>query len=149
MKNPFLLAILIIAVISLITLAIAKTGNSSQKAEDEKTKVTESVSETVLSISDIDFSEKISTGVVLVDYWAVWCMPCRLQAPILEKVAQEMSGKAKIYKLDVDKNQVTSAKYGIVSIPTIIIFKDGKKVETLVGLQNKESLIQSLNKHIK
>ncbi len=83
---------------------------------------------------------------VLVDFWAAWCGPCQMMGPIIEELAKELEGKYKIGKMNVDENRETAAKYGIMSIPTLIIFKGGKEVKQLVGLQNKESLRGELEK---
>ena len=83
---------------------------------------------------------------VLVDFWAAWCGPCQMMGPIIEELAEEMKDKYKIGKLNVDENRETASKYGIMSIPTIIIFKSGKEVKQLVGVQSKEGLKEELEK---
>ena len=83
---------------------------------------------------------------VLVDFWAAWCGPCQMMGPIIDELAQEMKAKYKIGKLNVDENRETASKYGIMSIPTIIVFKGGKKVKQLVGAQSKEGLKEELEK---
>ena len=85
---------------------------------------------------------------VLVDFFASWCGPCKMQGPIVEEVAKEMKGKAIVGKLDTEKEKEIAEKYEIQSIPTLIVFKDGKEAETMTGLQNKELLIDTLEKHI-
>jgi thioredoxin 1 len=82
---------------------------------------------------------------VLVDFWAEWCMPCRTLGPIVDAVADELVGKAKIGKVDTDNNREISMKYGITAIPTIIIFKGGQPVKKFVGFKKKDELVAALN----
>ncbi len=97
-------------------------------------------------ITDQDFEKTIKKGITLVDFWAVWCGPCRRQAPIIEELANENTNKKiKIGKLDVDHNKVTSNKFSVRNIPTLIIFKDGKEIKRLVGLQDKQTILAELN----
>ncbi|MEA3495907.1 MAG: thioredoxin [Bacteroidota bacterium] len=95
-----------------------------------------------------NFSTTISSGVTLVDFWATWCRPCLMQAPIVEEVAVEIGNKATIGKLDVDQAGMIAQQYGIRNIPTILIFKDGEVVERFVGLKDKQSLLNAINKHL-
>lgn len=101
-------------------------------------------------LTDQTFASEISSGVVLVDFWAAWCGPCKLQGPVVEDVAKqfEANQRVKVAKMNVDENPSTSQQFGIMSIPTIIVFKDGKPVEQLIGLQNKQTLIQRIEKHL-
>lgn len=103
----------------------------------------------VLIISDQIFEKTISKGVVLIDFWATWCGPCRIQGPIIEEIAKEMKGNVTICKMDIDKNPSTPTRFKVEYIPTIIIFKDGKMIETFTGLTNKETILASLNKAMK
>ncbi len=98
------------------------------------------------TFTDQNFEEEVikSNLPVLVDFWAVWCGPCKMIAPIVEQLADELSGKVKIGKLDVDSNQETSIKYGIRGIPTLLIFKDGKVVDTIVGAVPKANILSKL-----
>ncbi|MBU1291378.1 thioredoxin [bacterium] len=82
---------------------------------------------------------------VLVDFWASWCMPCRMLAPIIEKLAEENQGKLKVCKLNTDENQNIAAQYGIQGIPTLIVFKEGQEVSRTVGVMPKEKLQEKLN----
>jgi len=101
----------------------------------------------LLKATYANFDEQIKEGVSLVDFWAPWCGPCKMIAPVLEDLAKDVEGKANIVKLDVDENQATAAKYEVMSIPTLIVFKDGEAVDKVVGFQPKEQLEQVLSKH--
>ncbi len=87
-------------------------------------------------LTDADFAKGIAKGVVLVDFYANWCGPCRMLAPVLEQVVQELDSKASIVKVDIDTEQATAAQYQITSVPTMILFKDGKEMKRLIGLKN-------------
>lgn len=101
--------------------------------------------EGIIDLDDQIFSEYISKNrMVLVDFWAPWCGPCVMQTPILEKVAEQVGDKAVIAKMNVDENQQVAAKYGIRSIPTIMIFKNGELAEQFVGVQQEQSLVDAL-----
>ncbi|MDQ0298628.1 thioredoxin 1 [Salibacterium salarium] len=102
----------------------------------------------IVNVSDQSFAEETSEGVVLADFWATWCGPCKMIAPVLEEIDSEMGDQVKIAKLDVDENQETAGKYGVMSIPTLLMFKDGEVVETIVGFQPKEQLVELINKHV-
>ena len=103
-----------------------------------------------IQLNDSNFKQEVLDAKmpVLVDFWAVWCGPCKAIAPAISELAKEMVGIAKITKLDVDNNQSTAMNYGIRSIPTLLIFKDGKVVSQMVGLKTKEQLTTELNKFI-
>jgi thioredoxin 1 len=101
----------------------------------------------ITNVTDQTFSTETSEGVVLADFWAPWCGPCKMIAPVLEELDQELGEKVKIVKLDVDENQETAGKYGVMSIPTLLVFKNGEVVDKTVGFQPKEALAELLNKH--
>ncbi|WP_438311306.1 thioredoxin [Sporosarcina sp. FA9] len=101
----------------------------------------------IINATDKDFAENIKEGVVLVDFWAPWCGPCKMIAPVLEELSSEIEGKASIVKIDVDDNQETASKYGVMSIPTLLLFKDGEIVDKVVGFQPKEALSSLITKH--
>lgn len=94
------------------------------------------MSEVVLNADN--FKDEIASGVVLVDFFATWCGPCKMLSPIIEELATEFEGKAKIARLDVDQAPHIAGEFGVQSIPTIIIFKDGKEVDRMIGFQGKE-----------
>ena len=98
-------------------------------------------------ISDASFDAEVTnvSGLVLLDFWAEWCGPCRQIGPVLEEIAGELADKVKIVKMNVDQNPDTPTKFGVRSIPTLVLFKDGQMVETKVGAVPKQSLIAWLN----
>ncbi|MHC4714689.1 MAG: thioredoxin [Planctomycetota bacterium] len=101
-------------------------------------------------ISDADFEEAVTKdkGLVLVDFYADWCMPCRMLAPTIEAIATEYEGRVKVAKLDVDKNPATSEAHSVSGIPTLMLFKAGEPVERLVGLQTADALKAAIDKHL-
>ena len=101
----------------------------------------------IIKANDNDFAENVKDGCVLVDVWAAWCGPCKMIAPVLEERDGEIEGKATIVKVDVDENQATAGKYEVMSIPTLLLFKDGEVVEKVVGFQPKEALAELIEKH--
>ena len=103
-------------------------------------------SELIEHLTAQNFAHKTKSGVVLVDFWADWCMPCKMMAPILNEVAEATDGTATIFKLNVDEQQQVAAQFGIRSIPTMILFKDGKEVERIIGVKSKEAVMASINK---
>ena len=102
----------------------------------------------VTELTDQTFDEKTNNGVTFTDFWATWCGPCRMQSPVIEQLAQEMGHKVFFSKVDVDANQETAAKFGIMSIPTMLIKKDGQVVDTIVGYHTKEQLQKKLEEYI-
>jgi thioredoxin 2 len=103
----------------------------------------------IIAGTDISFRKELETSIpVLVDFWADWCGPCRMTAPVLEDLAREKAGAIKILKIDVDQNPATANQFNIRSIPTMILFKGGRPVETLVGAMSKEALLQRLISHL-
>lgn len=100
-----------------------------------------------VEITDANFEQEVlqSNIPVLIDFWAVWCGPCRLIAPVVEELAGEYAGKVKIAKLDVDNNQGVADKYGIRSIPTLLLFDKGSVVDRMVGVAPKSAIVEKLN----
>lgn len=101
----------------------------------------------ITNVTDQTFNTETADGLVLADFWAPWCGPCKMIAPVLEDLDVEIGDKVKIVKLDVDENQETAAKFGVMSIPTLLVFKNGEVVDKVVGFQPKEALADKLSKH--
>ena len=132
-----IIAVVVIAVVSvLIMRSYNKMKNAPAVAE----------SDLIEHLTAQNFAHKTKSGIVLVDFWADWCMPCKMMAPILNEVAVATEGTATIYKLNVDEQPQVAAQYGIRNIPTMILFRDGKEVERIIGVKSKEAVIASINK---
>jgi thioredoxin 1 len=109
-----------------------------------------STNESITHVTDDSFAADVeqAKGLVLVDFWAEWCGPCRAIAPILEDLATVYDGRAKVTKLDVDANQRTSMRFNVRSIPTLLFFRDGKLVDSVVGLVPKATLAERIDGHL-
>jgi thioredoxin 1 len=108
------------------------------------------LAEAILDVTDDTFEEEVlkSDLPVLVDFWAVWCAPCQMIVPALEHIAQNYKEKMKLLKLNVDENMKTSAKFGVRSIPTLLLFKGGELKETIVGALPQNKIIDAISKHL-
>ena len=115
--------------------------NETEKAGDTSEKI-------VIDLTETNFDKTIAEGITLVDFWAGWCRPCKIQMPIVNEIAEEYKDKIKVAKVDVDKNRMVSEKAGIQNLPTLIIYRDGKVLERLVGLHDKATLSAYIDKHL-
>jgi thioredoxin 1 len=105
-------------------------------------------SEKIKTFTDADFQDSVKQGVVLVDFWAEWCAPCRRLAPTVDQLAEEYNGRVTVAKMNVDQNPVTPPNYMIRGIPTLLLFKDGDLKETVVGLADKSDLVRMIDRHL-
>lgn len=99
-------------------------------------------------LTDSQFNQETSLGVTVVDFWAPWCGPCRMQSPVIDELSEELHGQVDFYKMNVDEEQEIARQFGIMSIPTLLVKKDGEVVEKLVGFHDKNRLNEILNRHI-
>lgn len=107
-----------------------------------------SESEHIKILDDVNFNHQVKNGVAIVDFWASWCMPCKVMAPVLNEIAEEMNGKLNVCKVDVEKHQQLAVKYAVRNIPTLIMFKNGKEINRYVGVKQKDFLLKQINQAI-
>ncbi len=105
-------------------------------------------SDKVKTVTDGDFGESVKSGLVLVDFWAEWCAPCRRLAPTVDQLAEDYTGRLTVAKMNVDENPVTPPNFMIRGIPTLLLFKDGDLKETIVGMADKSDLVRMIDKHL-
>jgi thioredoxin 1 len=101
-----------------------------------------------IHLTKTDFEEKIKKGLALVDFWAPWCGPCKMAGPVIDELAEEYKDKAVIAKVNVDEEQELAEKFGIMSIPTVILFKDGLEIERIAGFAGKAGFEEIIKKHL-
>lgn len=104
-------------------------------------------SDKILTLTDKNFQAQTKKGLVMVDFWAEWCMPCKVMGPVLNELAENSDFKAKVAKLNVDHFQQVSQQHGVRGIPTLILFKEGKEVDRFVGVKAKDFLLKQVNKY--
>ncbi len=148
-KYYFLLSNILIVSAGLIFGFLSCESSSSgnyTKSETEQSGIYDSSS--IIDLGNKNFDKKISDDITLVEFWAEWCRSCKKQMTILEELSHQIGEKAQIIKVDVDNNQSLAVDYNVRTIPTLILFKNGKTVERFTGLQQKETLIKTIDKYI-
>ncbi len=146
--QPLFIAIAVVAVAVLTFTYFNRSSTTGNNANASFSSVESHSEGEVKILSTANFDQVISEGVVLVDFWATWCPPCRIQGPIVKELAREIGGKAIVSKLDVDDHGQVAARFQVRSIPTLIIFKDGEPVQRFVGVQQKETLAAAIRQHM-
>jgi thioredoxin 1 len=129
------LGAIVLGVVALRWIAMRKIKNTPLVADHDK----------ILTLTDKNFQQQTKNRLVLVDFWAEWCAPCRMMAPILNNVASELTGNAFVGKVNIEQYQSLAQRYKVRSIPTLILFKDGKEVNRFVGIKTKEFLLKQIN----
>ena len=136
MSNTLIIVtVFILFIVMYIFFNYRKMKNIPEVANNPKIKV----------LSDKNFQHQIKNGVILVDFWASWCLPCKMMAPVLNDVADELKENAYVAKLDVELNREIAAKYNIRNIPTMVLYSDGKELRRFVGAKSKDFLLKQIN----
>ena len=130
------IGVLIVSLIIFRVIAMAKIKNTPMVADHAN----------VLTLTDKNFQQQTKNKVVLVDFWATWCAPCRMMAPVLNDVASQLSGNSQVGKVDIEQYQSLAQKFKVRSIPTLILFKNGAEVNRFVGIKSKEFLLKEIAK---
>ena len=131
-----IIGIALLAFVAYVYFTFRKMKNAPMVADSAKIKV----------LTDKNFNQQIKKGVMLVDFWAAWCGPCKMMAPILNDLSEELEGNNSIGKLNVEQYQSVSATYQVRGIPTMILFKDGKEINRFVGIKTKAFLLREITK---
>lgn len=137
MQTTFIvLGLLVVAIVIFRFIAMAKIKNTPLVADHKK----------VLTLTDQNFQQQTKNKVVLVDFWASWCAPCRMMAPVLNDVATELSGNSHVGKVNIEQYQSLASKFKVRSIPTLILFKNGIEINRFVGIKSKDYLLKEIAK---
>ena len=137
MSTTMIIAVIIIAFLgTMYILARVKMKNIPVVADSDK----------ILTLTDKNFQHQTKNKLVLVDFWASWCAPCRMMAPVLNDVATELNGNSHVGKVNIEQYQSLAQKFQVRNIPTMILFKNGREINRFVGVKNKEFLLQQINK---
>jgi len=139
---------ILLAIFTALSLIVATSCNQTN-AEQPSTNVTINNDGSVITVTDKNFNEVTSKGIVLIDFFATWCGPCKMQKPILAEYAKNNAGKIIIGTLDTDKSPKTTKKFNISAIPCMILFKDGKEVKRLIGYHDMNNLSNELIEYVK
>lgn len=138
MSTLLIILAFILALVAYLYFAVRKMKNMPAVADSLKIKI----------LTEHNFTQQIKKGVILVDFWASWCAPCKMMAPVLNELAEELSGNKAIGKLNVEQHQAIAAGFKVRSIPTMVLFKDGKEINRFVGIKSKEFLHKEIGKVI-
>lgn len=136
MQTFIVILAFILALVAYLYFVVRKMKNMPAVADHKK----------IRHLTDQNFNQQIKNGVILVDFWASWCAPCKMMAPVLNDLAETISDNKSIGKVNVEIDRVISSKYNIRSIPTMILFKDGKEINRFVGIKSKEFLLKEMAK---
>lgn len=136
MKTVLIVTVALIVVFGVLILIARSRMKNIPSVEDHKN---------IITLTDVNFQHQTKNRIVLVDFWASWCAPCRMMAPVLNDVADELTGNAYVGKVNIEQYQALAQKYQIRNIPTMVLFKDGKEVSRIVGVKNKQYLLQQIN----
>ena len=141
-------AFIVVGITVLFVLAKTQIFPNHQSSETSALVNDKNVDEEklIMNLNVNTFDKTIADGITLIDFWAPWCGPCRIQGPILDNVAQSVKGRAQIAKVNVDEVGALAGRFGVQSIPTLILFKDGNEVRRFIGVQSHDTLIEIINK---